>query len=483
VALRVAIVASEVAPFAKTGGLGDVTAALGRTLARRGHDVRTFLPLYGNLRTEGRALLPVSFLRDVPLSMGGRAYAYDVVTATPPRSDAPVYFVKNPVLYGRAATYTGDADEPVRFAFLSRAALECCQRMGWAPDVVHCNDWHTALIPLYLLTLYSWDRLFAATKTLLTIHNVGYQGSFGADVADAVDLGRFRERLHREDLAAGRFSFLKTGVLYADALSTVSETHAREMQTPEQGMGLDALLRARSRSFVGIVNGIDAEEWDPAHDPRIPFRYTASDLSGKAANKEHLLGSFGLPHDPAAPLIAIVSRLSSQKGFGLCMEVLPRFLAENDVRLVVLGTGERRFEEFFGSLERRFPTKARFRGGYSEDAAHRFEAAADLFLMPSLYEPCGLNQMYSQRYGTLPIVRRTGGLADTVVPWDPATGEGTGFVFDHYDAAGLRWGLDRALAAWRDRAAWRRLVQNAMAKDWSWDRQIRRYEALYAAIR
>jgi starch synthase len=355
--------------------------------------------------------------------------------------------------------------------------------MGWAPDVVHCNDWHTALVPLYLLTVYAWDRLFARTKTLLTIHNVGYQGTFGADVAAAVDLGPFRDRLHQEDLAAGKVSFLKTGILYADALSTVSETHAREMQSPEHGMGMDALLRARRRSFVGIVNGIDAEEWDPAHDARIPFRYTASDLSGKARNKEHLLGSFGLPQDPGTPLIAIVSRLTGQKGFGLLMETLPRFLAEREVRLVVLGTGERRFEEFFGDLERRFPSKARFRGGYSEEAAHRFEAGADLFLMPSLYEPCGLNQMYSQRYGTLPIVRRTGGLADTVVPWNPATGEGTGFVFDHYAPDALRWALDLALAAWRDRPSWNRLLQNAMAADWSWDRQVAKYEALYSAIR
>jgi starch synthase len=230
------------------------------------------------------------------------------------------------------------------------------------------------------------------------------------------------------------------------------------------------------------VNGIDAEEWDPARDPRIPFRYTAADLSGKARNKEHLLGSLGLPTDPGTPLVAIVSRLSSQKGFALSLEVLPRFLAERDVRLVVLGTGERRFEDFFGSLERSFPSKVRFRGGYSEDLAHRFEAAADLFLMPSLYEPCGLNQMYSQRYGTLPVVRRTGGLADTVTPWNPATGEGTGFVFEHYTAEGLRWALDLALSAWRDRSAWDRLVRNAMSKDWSWDRQIRSYEALYSAL-
>ncbi len=303
--LRIALVASEVAPFAKTGGLGDVTSALGRYLVRRGHDVRTFLPLYGNLRTSGRTLAPVSFLQGASLELGGATYAYDVLTATAPGSAAPIYFVKNAVLYGRDGTYTADADELVRFAFLSRVALECCQRMAWAPDVVHCNDWHTALIPLYLLTLYSWDRLFAKTKTLLTIHNVGYQGTFSPAVADRVGLGAFRERLHQEDLANGRFSFLRTGILYADALSTVSETHSIEMQTPEQGMGMDGLLRARRRSFVGIVNGIDAEEWDPAHDPRIPSAYTASDLSGKAKDKEHLLGAFGLSQDPAVPLIAM----------------------------------------------------------------------------------------------------------------------------------------------------------------------------------
>jgi starch synthase len=414
--------------------------------------------------------------------MGWRRYAYDVMTTTVPNSDAPVYFVKNAGLYGRPATYSSEGDEHIRFAFLSRVALECCQRMAFAPDIVHCNDWHTGLIPLYLLTHYRWDRLFARTKTLLTIHNVGYQGVFPASVAEEIDLGGVGERLHREDWAAGKVSFLKTGVLYADALSTVSVTHAREMQTPEQGMGLDGLLRARRASFVGIVNGIDAEEWDPSRDPKLPFSYSARDLAGKAKNKDHLLGSLGLPHDPTVPLMAVVSRLTGQKGFDLAMEALPSLLARHDLTFVALGSGERRYEDFFAGLERQFPRKVRFRGGYSDELAHRFEAAADLFLMPSRYEPCGLNQKYSQRYGTLPVVRRTGGLADTVTPWNPATGEGTGFVFESYDAAGLRWALEQALATWRNRPVWDRMVQNAMARDFSWEKQIQLYEALYAAL-
>jgi starch synthase len=252
--------------------------------------------------------------------------------------------------------------------------------------------------------------------------------------------------------------------------------------TPEHGLGLDGLLRARASSVVGIVNGIDAREWDPVTDPRIPFRYGIDDLSGKERCKRHLLESLGLSHDPSAPLIGVVSRLTAQKGFELGFEVLPSLLDREEVRLVALGTGSRRLEEFFASLQARFPAKARFLNAYSEESAHRIEAGADLFLMPSLFEPCGLNQMYSQRYGAIPIVHRTGGLADTVESWNPRTGEGTGFLFEHHTPTGLAWALATAIAAWRDPAARARLIRNGMSRDFSWDRQVRRYLDLYGAL-
>jgi starch synthase len=479
---KVCLVSSEVAPFAKTGGLGDVVAALTKHLHRKGCDVRTFLPLYGNLKPSGRTFYPVDFLRDLRIQLGPRTFSCSVETATLPGTDVSVYFVRNEPLYGRAETYSGRGDEHLRFACLSKVAIECCQRMGWAPDVFHCNDWHTSLIPLLLKTEYSWDRLFRRVKTLLTIHNVGYQGSCPASALADLGLERWSGMFHQEHLRQGKFSFLETGILHADALSTVSETHAVEMTTPEYGMGLDSLLRARRGSFVGIVNGIDAEEWDPSRDPNLARTYSAADLSGKEACKRDLLARVGLSYVPDVPVFAIVSRMTLQKGFDLCVQALPHLLATRDVRLVVLGTGEQRYESFFAGLQRRFAGKARFQNGYDNAQAHRIEAGADLFLMPSLYEPCGLNQMYSLRYGTLPIVRRTGGLADTVKPWDPATGSGTGVLFEHYTADGLRWAIETGLRAYADRAALGRLRANGMAEDWSWDRQIGKYLALYRVL-
>jgi starch synthase len=481
--VRLALVSSEAAPFAKTGGLGDVVGALTRHLARAGHDVRTFLPLYGNLRERDRTFHRVAFARDVPLAMGRHALTFTLFTTTLPRSETPVYFVACPPLYGRAETYSGRGDEHLRFAFLSRAALESCQRMGFSPDVVHAHDWHAGLVPLYLKTLYAWDReRFGRTKTLLTIHNVGYQGVFRAEAIHDLGLAPYASLLPQDDLAAGTVGFLKTGILHADGVSTVSETHAREMTGPVHGMGLDPWLRARGPSFVGIVNGIDTEEWDPATDRHLPARYSAADLSGKEVCRARLLEDAGLAPAPRGPVLGVVSRMTAQKGFDLFPDVLPAFLARHDARLVVLGGGEGRYQRFFEGLERDLPGRARFRGGYDEPLAHRIEAGADAFLMPSLYEPCGLNQMYSQRYGTPPVVRRTGGLADTVEPWDEGAGRGTGFVFEHFTSAGLAWALDRVLEARADPAAWRGLVLRGMARDFSWGRRVREYEALYARL-
>jgi starch synthase len=477
--MRVVVVSAEVAPFAKTGGLGDVAAALGRYLHEHDHDVRLFLPLYGNLREGWDELVPVEYLQDVPLRMGPHVYRFSVHTAPLRDTGLWAYFIACGELYGRKALYTLDWDEHIRMAALSRAALECCQRMGFAPDVVHCNDWHTALIPLYLKVLYDWDRLFANTRTVLTIHNLAYQGGFPSSVIPDLGLEGFESRFEMHALAAGRVGFLKTGILYADAVNAVSETYAREIQTPEHGFGLDGLLRARSDTVFGITNGVDYEVWSPDVDPHIAAKYTPDDLSGKAACKEHLLTSLGLPHDPDAPVVGVVSRLSAQKGLELGFEVLPQMLAHSGARLVVLGSGDERLERFFASLQRRFPDRARFVNRYDNALAHQIEAGADMFLMPSLFEPCGLNQMYSLRYGTVPIVRRTGGLADTVTLWNPETGEGTGFVFDHFTTAGLWWALDTALTVWQDRDAWRRLQQNGMSQDFSWHRQIERYVALY----
>ena len=439
--LRIAFVASEVVPFAKTGGLADVAAALPRYLDRAGHDVRVFLPRYATIDLEGREVHAVEFARDVAVQMGDREFRFSLLTTRLPDSGAWVYLIDCPELYARDDVYCKDGDEHDRFLLLSRAAIESCQRMGWRPDLFHCNDWHTALVPLLLRTVYGWDRLFDGVRTLLTIHNIAYQGTFPEAVLDALGLRPYAGMFHQEDLAAGVVNFLKTGLLYADAIGTVSETYAREIQTTTFGEGLDGILRRRSSSVVGIVNGVDYAEWNPETDSRIPYPYSADDLPQKERNKVALMEALGLDYGRGLPLLGMVSRLTPQKGLDLFPSVLPDLLMHLPVRLAVLGSGEQRYEKFFEKLQTRFPDRVCFYRGFHETLAHRIEAGADLFLMPSRFEPCGLNQMYSLRYGTPPIVRRTGGLADTVTQFDPDTGAGDGFVFDHFGADGL--GADR----------------------------------------
>jgi starch synthase len=480
--LAIALVAAEAAPFAKTGGLADVITGLGRFLQRAGHDVRVFLPYYKRIADSGLDQKVVAAARDVDVRTGGRVVRCTLREARLPQSEAVLYLVDCKELYGRDALYTEDADEGLRFAFLSRAVIECCQRLRWAPDVVHCNDWHAALLPLYLKTVYHWDGLFARTRTVLTIHNIGFQGSFGDQVLEQIGLQDQRAHLHHGDLRDGRVSFLKTGVLHAHKLTTVSRTYAREIQTAEYGLGLDELLRTRSQDLLGIVNGVDYGDWDPEHDPKIPHNYSARDLAGKARMKEALLSRLGLPHDAKAPVFGVVSRMTSQKGFDLFADSMPIFLQKSEMRLCVLGSGDAQHERYFQWLRDTWPKKVGVYRGYHDELAHWVEAGSDVFLMPSRYEPCGLNQMYSLRYGTPPLVRRTGGLADTVEPWDPKTQRGTGFTFDEFSSHALAATLEWVFANWQDQKGWRRLVQNGMAMDFSWDKQGPEYVALYRSL-
>ena len=478
--LKICFAASEVAPFAKTGGLADVAAALPRQLHRLGHDVRLFMPLHSSIDGSGHELGPVEFARDVPLRLGDRQSTFSLRTTTLPDSDLAVYFVDCPELFRRPTIYTQAPDEARRFAFFDRAVIESCQRMGWGPDLFHCNDWHTGLLPLLLKTVYEWDRLFGGSKTLMTIHNIGYQGMFPGGEIDALGLGAYRHLFDQDDLRRDRMSFLRTGLIYADVLTTVSPTYAREIQTDAYGMGLQSLLRARSQRLTGILNGVDYDEWSPEKDRFIPHRYSRRRMEGKLKNKRHLQLEMGLPEDTDPPLMGVVSRLTGQKGFDLCFAVLPEMLATSDLRLVALGSGEERYEELFGWLQRRFPGRAVYYRGYNNELAHLIEAGADMFLMPSRYEPCGLNQMFSMRYGTVPIVRRTGGLADTVSQFDENRGTGTGVVFEHHNPDGLRWALGRALELYRKPESWTTLVRNAMAQDYSWEKQAQAYLRLYA---
>src|SRR6187455_2353012 len=483
VKLSICAIASEVVPFAKSGGLADVASALSRHLTAAGHDVRLFMPFYSQIRRDKIDVARVETLQGLDLVAGRHEYSVDIWRAVLPGSTSPVYFVESDALYARPTLYTGDADEHRRFLILTRAALECCRRMNFHPHIVHSHDWHAAFAPLWLRSNYKADPVFAGARSVMTIHNIGYQGEFtAADVAD-LDLGADTYLLHQDDLRAGRINALKHGILHADAVTTVSPTYAREITTPLYGMGMEAALAARGSAVRGILNGVDYEEWDPRHDKYLPIHFTPQEIVKKAELKRNFLLRQNLkPIHGRVPLLGIVSRLTPQKGFDLLMDALPRLLQNHDIRLAAVGNGDKRYEQFFAGLAERNRSRVMFFAGYDEALAHWIEGASDIFLMPSQYEPCGLNQMYSLRYGTIPIVRRTGGLADSVVHFDPATGTGTGIVFNDFDATAMAWALDTAISWYAQPALWERIVHNAMRCDFSWETQANEYLKLFAEL-
>jgi len=483
VKLSICAIASEVVPFAKTGGLADVASALSRQLSARGHDVRVFMPFYRQISRKDIEAARVESLLGLPIVIGRREYTVDIWRARLPGSATPVFLVESDALYARDRLYTTDPDEHRRFLVLTRAALECCRRMNFRPHIVHSHDWHAAFAPLWLRSIYKNDPVLAAARSVFTIHNIGYQGEFTAiDVAD-LDLGADSYLLHQDDLKAGRINALKHGILHAHAVTTVSPTYAREITTPRYGMGMEQALAARGSAVHGILNGVDYEEWDPRHDRYLPIHFAPQELAKKADLKRNFLLRQNLrPTQGPVPLFGVVSRLTPQKGFDLLIETLPPLLQNHDVRLAVLGNGDARYEKFFAGLAERNRGRCWFFGGYDESLAHWIEGASDIFLMPSQYEPCGLNQMYSLRYGTVPIVRRTGGLADSVVHFDPATGTGTGIVFNDFDTSAMNWALDTALQWYAQPQLWERIVQNAMRQDFSWVTQTNEYLKLFAGL-
>ena len=480
--LKICLASSELTPLAKTGGLADVNAALSAYLNDTGHDIRVLIPFYASMKRDGLKIEPVKNLQNLFISIGPWDFRYSIDVTTLPASRLPVYLLRCPALYDRPGIYTQGADEHLRFILLSRVAIEMCQRMRFSPDIFHCHDWHTALIPLFLRTLYAWDKLFANTRSVLTIHNIGYQGVFGAGIASDLALGDAQYLLHQDDLSAGRINFLKTGLLYADLLTTVSPTYAQEIQGGEYGMGLDDILRDRSGALIGILNGVDYGEWNPKTDPLIPQNFTPQDLGGKEFCKQVLMNELGLAGGKDQPVIGIVSRLVGQKGIDLMERVLPALLARRNFSLAVLGSGEARFERFFESLQRAARSRVSFYRGYNNKLAHWIEAGSDMFLMPSIYEPCGLNQMYSLKYGTIPIVRETGGLADSVQQIDAGKKTGTGILFRDYDEAGLAWAVSRALQLFENKPLWRKIMRNGMAMDFSWAKQGEQYVSLFRRL-
>lgn len=480
--LSIALLASEVTPLFKTGGLADVVGALAEGLHTAGHDTRVFAPLYASIDRERFTPRRLEALSDIALTVGPHRYSFSVAQVQLPGSGVPMYLIDCPALYARPTLYTADPDEHIRFLAFTRAALTACAQLDWSPQIVHCNDWHTAFAPLMLRTQFAHEPAFEHTRTVLTIHNIGYQGVFSAEALDELELADQSYLLHQDDLRAGHINPLRHGILYADALTTVSPTHAREICTDEYGMGLQDSLRMRERDLTGILNGVDYSIWDPRSDVYLPHHFDAQHLQIKSELKRAFLGRMGLTVPVTVPLAGIVSRLAAQKGFELSFDVLPRVLQSRELALAVLGTGEAPYEQFFSELADRFPGRVVFHCGYDDALAHWIEASSDLFLMPSRYEPCGLNQMYSLRYGTVPLVRRTGGLADSVEHFDPDTGAGTGLVFNDFDAPAFEWALNTALDWYATPELWLRMMRNGMAKDFSWTRQTEQYVALYQRL-
>jgi starch synthase len=480
--LSVCLLSAEVAPLSKTGGLADVAGALAKYLVTAGHDVRLFTPLYASIDRSKFPMRPVDGLQQIPLQIGPHHYVFSVVTTRLPGSDALVYSIDCPVLYGRPAIYTTDPDEHLRFLAFTRAVLAVCQRDRWSPQILHCNDWHTAFGPLFVKALLTGDPLFARTRSMLTIHNIGYQGIFSATAVADLELGPKSYLLHQDDLRAGKINPLRHGILYADAITTVSPTHALEICTDQYGMGLQDSLRMRRDTLTGILNGVDYHVWDPRNDRYLPEHYDPDTLSIKAGLKSAFIQRLGLTVPVTTPLLGMVSRLAAQKGIELMFDSLPQLLEWRDLAFVALGSGEPKYERFLAELAQRFPGRVVFRQGYDDELSHWIEAACDMFLMPSLYEPCGLNQMYSLRYGTVPIVRHTGGLADSVQQYDSQSGQGTGIVFNDFNAEALEWALNAALDLYAEPAQWMRMVRNGMAKDFSWETQGEKYVEIYRSL-
>jgi starch synthase len=474
-ALHVVFASSEMVPFAKTGGLADVCGALPKALARLGHRVTAFLPRYRSIPYPAGEFLGSVH---VPVDSVNRSVGFYRARL---QEGVDVVFVEHPDFFDRSGLYGQDGsdygDNRLRFALFARSVAEFFRSRGERPSVFHAHDWQAGLLPVYLKAFYSDDPTLHRSATVFTIHNLAYQGNFGLDTVSV--LGLPWNLATRDGLEFhGQTSYMKGGLFFSEIVNTVSPTYAHEIQTPEMGYGMDAVVRARAADLYGILNGVDYDEWDPGVDVHVARRYSPKSPAGKAECKADLLRSMGLPEFPDLPVIGVTSRLVWLKGFDIVATAWWDFL-QRPLRMVILGTGEPGVEAGLRSLADRAPDRFAVRFAYDTALAHKIVAGSDMFLMPSRFEPCGLTQLYSLRYGTVPIVRSAGGLVDTVEPWDASTGEGTGFRFTDPDGTGMMWAIDQALAAYADKRAWKRLVRNGMSRDFSWDRSAQAYEDLY----
>ncbi|HVJ09860.1 MAG TPA: glycogen synthase GlgA [Acidisarcina sp.] len=479
--MHIVFAASECVPYAKTGGLADVVGALPSAVAKLGHKVTVYIPLYRQVQkhlTERRVAIPsltipfVYYNRFVTVVDGGE---HDGVQH---------YFIDCPELFDREFLYGTSAgdypDNAERFGLFARAVLESTKQLG-VPDVFHVHDWQSSMLPVYLRTTYYFDPALSRSGCLLTIHNAAYQGAFPPATTEELLLPWDVFTMDRVE-QYNNFNFLKGGIVYSDIITTVSRRYAEEIQTPEFGNQLDPILRKRSADLHGILNGVDYAQWDPATDGNIAGHYTARNLKGKQECRRDVLHAFGAKQvGDQTPVIGIVSRFATQKGFDLIEQAAAEIFSE-DLFVVALGTGEPYYENLFKDLQQRYPEKFSVKVMYDEALAHKVEAGSDMFLMPSRYEPCGLNQIYSLRYGAVPVVRATGGLDDTIQEWDAEHGTGTGFKFEDYDPAGFLAALRRALAAFKNKKGWQKLMRNGMVQNYSWEKPSQEYVACYEEV-
>ena len=476
--LKILFASSEVTPFAKTGGLADVSGSLPQALETLGHQVVIVMPLYRSVKEGKQNINQVEKSLFVPFrGQNLDTHAYVAKTG----KDIPIYFIQREEFFDRSGLYgtsQGDYfDNPERFIFFSRSVLELTQSLGFHPDIVHCHDWQTSLIPVYLKNIYIKNPSFQQAHTVFTIHNLAYQGVFSKEIMPVSGLPS--ELFSMKGLEYyGKMNFMKGGIVFSDVITTVSQKYAQEIQTPEYGYGLEGVLKDRSADIYGILNGVDYTSWDPKTDPHIASPFDRKNFSGKRKCKEELIEIFKLKGSDEFPIIGMISRLADQKGFDILAEAMDS-LMKLGLYLVILGTGDAKYEKQFAALGKKHPSRLGVKIAFDNKLAHKIEAGSDMFLMPSKYEPCGLNQMYSLKYGTIPVVRATGGLDDTIKEFNPESQKGNGFKFKAYSSSDLVKAVKRAIYIYKNKLLWTKLVANAMNEDFSWSKSAQKYEEIY----
>ncbi|MBI5404242.1 MAG: glycogen synthase [Ignavibacteriae bacterium] len=475
--MKICFVSSESDPFVKTGGLADVSGSLPAALEKSGCEVALFVPFYDLIDSGKFAIKPVISIRNINVKIGNKEVLFSLYTAKLPGTRVDVYFIDCPGYFHRKKVYTNDADEDERFILFQNAVLVSLMQLNLAPDIIHCNDWQTALIPAYLKKNFNND-FFRNTVSIFSIHNIAYQGLFDKSSYFKTNLPAddFQPMGHYE--LYDKFCFVKAGISFAEIVTTVSPTYAEEIRTDEFGCGLEGVLESRKNDLYGIINGINDRLWNPSLDKLIFKNYTFKTFGEKIKNKKELLKNSKLEFSENTPLLGIVSRFAWQKGFELFEPIMEK-LAEKNLQIIALGEGEKKYEDYFRNISDKYPGKVKTFVEYNNELAHKITAASDIFLMPSKYEPCGLNQMYSLQYGTVPVVRKTGGLADTVKDIEEYPDEGNGFTFSGFDSKQFYSAIERALTCFKDKSLWMKIVKQGMKEDFSWNSSASKYIEIY----